>query len=171
MERIRVLTLLSYWNWKAAFLSAVLRSLIFVVTGFRYGWRSVAGAVIAESLFRILTSGFYGAAAERLTRVRSRWKVLLVLVVVFPAAEQTLDYFIHRARGTPNLGWAMLVSCTVMVVSAAFNWYVMTHGALLTSGNAAPLTTDLRRLPLLVLRFAAEGPLMMWRALFSGRAE
>jgi hypothetical protein len=103
--------------------------------------------------------------------VRSRWKVPLVLVVVFPAAEQTLDYFIHRARGTPNLGWAMLVSCTVMVVSAAFNWYVMTHGALLTNKNAAPLTTDLRRLPLLVLRFAAEGPLMMWRALFSGRAE
>ena len=142
--------------------------MIFVVTGFRYGWRSVAGAVVAEALFRILVSGFYGAIAQRLTRLRSRWKVVLMLVFVLPVAEQLIDYAIHRRRGTPNLGWAMVISCGVMAISALFNWYVMTHGVLLTGAGTSSLLSDLRRMPRLVVGFLISAPLFFWRALRAG---
>jgi hypothetical protein len=126
---------------------------------------------VAESAFRIIASGFYGAIAQRLTRVRQRWKALVILVIVLPVTEQTIDYLIHRLRGTPNLGWAMLTSCVLMAVSACFNWYAMTHGVLQTGTGAKPLKSDLKQLPLITFRFVLTAPLLVRRVLTSARPE
>ena len=162
------LMFLSSWNWKSAALSAILRGSIFVVTGFRFGFRSVAGAVLAEGLFRVVTSGFYGAIAQKMTKVQERWKVVVVLVIAVPAIEQIVDYAIHRWRGTPNLLQAMIISCVVMCISALFNWYVMTRGVLRTDPGSASLASDLIRLPRLAIAFVWKGAQSVWRALRLG---
>jgi hypothetical protein len=155
------------WNWKSALLSAVFRAPVFILTGYRFGWRSILGAVAAESIFRIVVSGFYGAIAQKLTNVKPRWKAVLILVVVLPAVEQSADFLLHRARGTPNLGWAMLTSCIVMALSAMFNWYAMTRGALRTDSGKSFLA-DLRSLPRILVQFVGLVPLAIWRGWHEG---
>jgi len=156
------------WNWKSALLSALFRAPVFILTGFEAGWRSVLGAVLAESLYRSVVSGFYGAIAQRLTRVRPRWKAMLVLVFALPFVEQVLDYLLHRARGTYNLNSAILVSCIVMAVSATFNWYAMNRGVLLTDSGDS-FWSDLKRLPGVLFAFLLAGPVAIWNHFHSDR--
>jgi hypothetical protein len=54
-------SLVRRWNWKAAFMSAFIRAWIFFFANLTAGWRAAAGAMLAEYIFRGITSRFYGA--------------------------------------------------------------------------------------------------------------
>ena len=52
------------WNWKAAALASILRSLIFLASTIRAGWRAGLAAMLVEFLYRAVTSGFWGAITQ-----------------------------------------------------------------------------------------------------------
>jgi hypothetical protein len=57
---------LRLWNWKAAVLSVILRGPIFFVAGIRRGWQAAATALFTETVFCVLSAGFYGAVVQSL---------------------------------------------------------------------------------------------------------
>jgi hypothetical protein len=150
--------ILFLWNWKSALLSVVLRGPIFVIVTLRRGWTDSLLAFCTESVFCVVTAGFYGAIAQTLRDAEPEWLAVLFLTVIMPALFQVLEYVLHRFRGTPHLRVAEMISLVVSALSALFNWYAMRRGTLLVGGEGGRFGDDLRRLPRLLLNFVAALP-------------
>ena len=58
MVRHPIRHLFRRWNWKSAVLSSLLRATIFFFTNLVAGWHAALGAMLAELVFRSVTSGF-----------------------------------------------------------------------------------------------------------------
>jgi hypothetical protein len=150
--------ILLLWNWKAAWLSILLRGPIFLVATIRRGFAVTFATVLTECVYCMLTAGFYGAFVQSLRDAEPEWLTILFLTVAMPAAFQVLEFLMHLYRGTPHLRIAEMVSILVSGISALFNWYAMRRGALLVCGEGGSFGSDLRRLPGLLLRFVAVLP-------------
>jgi hypothetical protein len=147
--------LLLLWNWKSALLSLFLRGPIFLVATAHRGWRTSLGAVLTESIFCLLTAGFYGAIVQTVRDAQPEWLTGVFLTLVIPATFQVFEYWLHRFRGTPHLHSAEIASVVASALSALFNWYAMRRGTLLVGAEGRTFGTDLRRLPRLILGFLA----------------
>src|SRR5271157_892246 len=150
--------LLLLWNWKSALLSIVLRGPIFFGAAVRHGWKAAMAALFTESIFCVLSAGFYGAVVQILKDAEPRWLTGAFLTVVMPVIFQVLEYLLHWFRGTPHLRVAAIVSLVVSAISALFNWYAMRRGTLLVGGEGGGFGGDLRRLPRLLFGFLAVLP-------------
>jgi hypothetical protein len=146
------------WNWKAALLSIILRGPIFFAAAVRQGWQAAMAALLTESVFCVLSAGFYGAAVQILKDAEPQWLTGIFLTVVMPVIFQVLEYVLHWFRGTPHLRIAEIVSLVVSGLSALFNWYAMRRGTLLVGREAGGFGGDLRRLPRLLFGFLAVLP-------------
>lgn len=155
--------LLFLWNWKAALLSLFLRGPIFLVATFHRGWKIAAAALLTESVFCVLTAGFYGALVQMFRSAEPAWVTGIFLTIVLPTIFQVLEYWLHWLRGTPHLRPAESTSVIISAISASFNWYAMRRGTLLVGGEGRPLATDLRRLPQLIAGFVANLPRKLLR--------
>ncbi|MCA1589798.1 MAG: hypothetical protein LC734_05275 [Acidobacteria bacterium] len=52
------------WNWKSAVMSGLIRSLIYLFTHLKAGWRAALGAMSIEFLFRLVVSGASGSLVQ-----------------------------------------------------------------------------------------------------------
>jgi hypothetical protein len=150
--------LLLLWNWKSALLSVILRGPIFFIAAVNRGWRVAIAALFTESLFCVLSAGFYGAIVQILKDAEPQWLTGVFLTVAVPITFQVLEYLLHWFRGTPHLRIAGIVSFVVSAVSALFNWYAMRRGTLLVGSEGGGFAGDLRRLPRLLFGFLAVLP-------------
>ena len=141
------------WNWKSALLSLILRGPIFLVATVRQGWQAALSALFTESVFCVLTAGFYGAVVQTLRSAEPMWLTLTFITLVIPALFQIFEYGLHWLRGTPHLRLVEIVSVAVSGVSALFNWYAMRRGTLLVGGEGSTFGRDLRQLPRLLFNF------------------
>jgi hypothetical protein len=155
---LRPQQLLLLWNWKSASLSMILRGPIFFAAAVRQGWRAAIAALLTESIFCVLSAGFYGAVVQILKDAEPAWLTGIFLTVVMPVTFQVLEYLLHWFRGTPHLRIAEIVSVVVSALSALFNWYAMRRGTLLVGRGAGRFGGDLRRLPRLLFGFVAVLP-------------
>jgi hypothetical protein len=151
------------WNWKAALLSALYRAPVFFFTSLRAGWRLAVSAMFAETIFRAVTSGFYGALTQTLRNLQPAWLAVGLIAVVTPLVLQAMEYGFHFALGTPNLQHGAIVSLIITAVGALFNLFAMRHGTFLTGSEGHSLGSDLKRLPLIIFEFIAAGPLAIYR--------
>ena len=135
-----------------------MRGPIFLIATVRRGWALALAAVLAESVYCVLTAGFYGAVVQILRDAEPEWLTAVFLTVVIPAAFQVLEYVLHWIRGTPHLRIAEFVSIGASAISALFNWYAMRRGTLLVGGEGRDFVSDLRRLPRLIIGFLAVLP-------------
>jgi hypothetical protein len=133
----------------------VLRGPIFLVAAIHRGWQSAISALLTESIFCVLTAGFYGAVVQSLRNAEPEWLTAIFLTLLMPAVFQVLEYWLHWLRGTPHLRPAEIASVVVSAVSALFNWYAMRRGALLVGVEGRKFGSDLRRLPHLIFSFLA----------------
>jgi hypothetical protein len=154
---------MNFWNWKAAVMSVLYRAPVFFLTSLKAGWRLAVGAMFAESIFRAITSGFYGAIVQALRNMEPPWLAAFVISLVLPAGIQALEYLVHWLRGTPNLGAGILVSILVSGIAALFNWYAMRRGTLLTGTEGRPFLADLKSLPAVIFGFIIAAPIAIWR--------
>lgn len=152
---------MNIWNWKAAVMSAVYRAPIFLVTSLRAGWRLAISAMFAETAFRVVTSGFYGAVTEAIRKLKPAWLAILIVLVLAPAAVQLLELGVHVVSHTPNLKTGVWVSTIMTAVASLFNWYAMRQGIMLTGSEAKPFLSDLKRFPLLVYGFITAIPKLL----------
>jgi len=150
--------ILLLWNWKAAWLSIILRGPIFLAATIRRGFGVTFATFLAEGVFCMATAGFYGAFVQTLRDAEPEWLTILFLTLVMPAGFQVLEFLLHQYRGTPHFRIAEMISVVVSGISALFNWYAMRRGALLVGGEGGSFGSDLRRLPILLLKFAAALP-------------
>lgn len=143
------------WNWKAAVLSTATRAPIFLVASYSYGWDRALLAFTVEIAYRATTAGFFAAFTQAIRYRRPTWLAALLITLAVPFVSLSLDYGIHRMMNTPNLGASILVSVTMSMTASLFTWYSMRHGTLLVGEEEDGFVNDLRRLPRLVLGFAA----------------
>jgi hypothetical protein len=167
LARHPVRNLLARWNWKAAFLSSLLRGMIFFSTNLISGWHAAVGALLAEFALRAATSGFYGAITESLSAAQPPWAAMAAAMVVLPSLAHTLEFLVHWLRGTPRLGLSIGTSMIFTAFSTSFNVFAMRRGVLITHGESKSLSHDLSRVPRLLLEFVSAVPKIIIRVLAS----
>lgn len=158
------------WNWKAALFSSLIRGLLFLLTNLTFGWRAAAGAMLAEWLYRALTSGFYGAITQRLGETEPAWQGATAAIVLLPLCSHSLELLVHWLRRTPGLKTSLIASVSFTVVSTLFNFYAMRKGAMVVGRNCPSLAHDIRAMPRLIGGFLAVFPLWILRSLRGNEA-
>lgn len=155
--------LVERWNWKAAIFSASIRAIIFLCTNLTAGWRAATGAMLAEFVFRAVTSGFYGAITQAFSEARPEWAAAMASAVLLPVASHSIEFVLHLLRGTPHIRASLIASITFTVLSTLFNLYAMRRGALIVGAGGDSVQGDLRRIPRLLGGFLASGPIAVYR--------
>lgn len=153
------------WNWKSALLSIILRVPVFAIATLRSGAEAVAGAILTEAAVCAFYAGFYAALVQFLRNRKPVWLVAIVIGVVLPTLGQVFEYAVHAWHGTPHRLAAVIVSSVLSALSSLFNWYAMKQGTLLVGRERSSFSSDLRRIPVLILRFILLGPRWIGRQL------
>lgn len=155
--------LLQRWNWKSAIVSSLSRGLLFFCANLSAGHDAAVEALSTEIVFRLATSGFYGALTEAFRDVEPAWHGMAAAMVLLPTVAHGLEFGVHWQRGTAELTTSILASVAFTIVSTAFNVFAMRRGALVVGRGSEPLHRDLRRMPALVSSFAAAVATGLWR--------
>ena len=153
-------SLILRWNWKAAVLSALLRSPIFFTAYLaqKQGLWIAFGAMLAQFFFRTLFGGVNGAIIQSFSRVEPAWQAVVTIPLVLAAFSHLIEFVVQTGfdslTGTHGKGKAILVSIIISIISAVFNLFAMRRGALLVKDESEQsLWRDLKRMPWLALEF------------------
>ena len=152
------------WNWKAALFSGVLRSLIYLFTHLKEGWRAALGAMSVEFFFRLIVSGASGSLVQSFHNAQPVWLATLCVMIMLPAFSHMIEFTLHTLNGDVNKGKAIIISITFSIVSAIFNLFAMRRDALLVKDDRAQsLWQDLVSLPKIVGEFMFYPIVWLWR--------
>ncbi len=151
------------WNWKSALLSSLFRAAIFFTANLAAGWRAAAAAMSVEFLYRGVSAGFFGALTQAFRRAQPTWLAATTALVLLPVTSHSLEFSIHRARGTPKLIASIISSVIFTIISTLFNLYAMQRGVLLMGAEGRSFAADFRALPRIIGGFLAVAPLALWR--------
>jgi hypothetical protein len=142
------------WNWKAALFSGVLRSMIYLFTHLKEGWRAALGAMSIEFFFRLIVSGASGSLVQAFHNAAPVWLATLCIMIMLPAFSHTIEFTLHTLNGDINKGKALIISITFSIISAIFNLFAMRRDALLVKDNRAQsLGQDLAQMPKILGEF------------------
>jgi hypothetical protein len=158
------------WNWKAAFLSSLIRGIIFLLANLRSGWQAALGAMLAEWSYRALTSGFYGAMTQTLGETEPEWQGAVAAMVLLPLSSHSLELLVHWLRHTPHLKASIISSMSFTAISTLFNVYAMRRGTMVVGKDCQTLGDDLRAMPRTIAGFLAVIPLRVIRSLRGSEA-
>jgi hypothetical protein len=162
---VQALKFLSFWNWKSAVLSVILRVPVFAIAAMKHGPEAVAGAVLTEAAVCAVNAGTYSSVVQFLRNRKPVWLVATVVTVALPVCGQIVEYFVHLWHGTPHTTVAVMISSVLGAISYLFNWYAMKQGTLLVGGEQSSLGSDLKRIPVLLYHFFLLGPRWLGRRL------
>jgi hypothetical protein len=151
------------WNWKAALFSGVLRSLIYLFTHLKEGWRAALGAMSVEFFFRLVVSGASGSLVQAFHNAAPVWLATLCIMIMLPAFSHTIEFTLHTLNGDVNKGKAIIISISFSIISAIFNLFAMRRDALLVKdARAQSLGQDLVQLPKIVVEFMFYPLIWLW---------
>lgn len=152
------------WNWKAAFCSGVIRSLIYLFTHWKLGWRAAIGAMSIEFFFRLVVSGASGSLVQGFHNAQPLWLATLCVMIMLPAFSHTIEFTLHTLNGDANKGKAIIISIAFSIVSAIFNLFAMRRDALLVKdARAQSLGQDLMKMPKIVGEFMFYPFIWLWK--------
>ena len=152
------------WNWKAAFMSGLIRSLIYFFTHLKAGWRAALGAMSVEFLFRLVVSGASGSLVQSFRNASPAWLATLCVMIMLPAFSHMIEFTLHTLNGDVNKGKAIIISISFSIVSAFFNLFAMRRGTLLVKDEGAQsLGKDLAQMPKIVGEFMFYPLIWLWR--------
>jgi len=157
--------LLRKWNWKSAVFSSLIRAAIFFFCNLTAGMHAAEGAMLAEFVYRGITSGFYGAMTQAFRKAEPVWQASLTVMVLLPLSSHSIEFVVHLVRHTPHLRTSIVSSVCFTAISTLFNLYAMRRGVLVTGAGAGSVASDMRRIPGLIAGFVAAGPLALYRSL------
>jgi hypothetical protein len=161
------------WNWKAAFLSALLRSPIFFAAYRKEGIALAIGAAGAQFLFRTIFGGMNGAIIQSFSKVEPAWHALLTVPLILATFSHIVEYIVQtiydRYTGTTSAGKAITVSVIISVISAVFNLFAMRRGALLVKDEQQQsLLKDFASFPRITVEFIFFAPQKVWEMYHRG---
>jgi hypothetical protein len=152
------------WNWKAALMSGLMRSLIYLFTHLKEGWRAALGAMSVEFVFRVIVSGASGSLVQSFHRATPVWLATLCVMIMLPAFSHMIEFTLHTLNGDANKGKAIIISISFSIISAIFNLFAMRRNALLVKDDRAEsLWKDLSRMPSIVGEFMFYPIIWLWR--------
>ncbi len=157
--------LIEKWNWKSAFFSSTIRAALFLCTTLTAGWRAATGAMLAEFLYRGLSSGFCGAVTQAFSGAEPAWAAAGTTAILLPAATQAIESVMHVVLRTPNIRAGLIASILFTAISTLFNLYAMRRGTLLVGSESGSIGADLRHVPALIGGFILAGPLALFRSI------
>jgi len=151
------------WNWKAALFSGILRSMIYLFTHLKEGWRAAVGAMSVEFIFRVIVSGASGSLVQAFHNAAPVWLATLCVMIMLPAFSHMIEFTLHTLNGDVNKGKAIMISITFSIISAIFNLFAMRRDALLVKDDRAQsLGQDLVKLPKIVGEFMFFPLIWLW---------
>ncbi|MEO8042487.1 MAG: hypothetical protein ABI646_07755 [Acidobacteriota bacterium] len=151
------------WNWKAAVFSGLLRSMIYLFTHLKEGWRAALGAMSVEFFFRLIVSGASGSLVQAFHNAAPVWLATLCVMIMLPAFSHMIEFTLHTLNGDVNKGKAITISIAFSIISAIFNLFAMRRDALLVKdARAQSLGQDLRKLPKIVGEFMFYPFIWLW---------
>jgi hypothetical protein len=152
------------WNWKAAVLSGVMRSMIYLVTHIKEGWRAALGAMSVEFIFRLIVSGASGSLVQSFHRAQPVWLSTLCVMFLLPAISTIIEFTLHSLNGDKRKGTAIIISITFSILSAIFNLFAMRRNALLVKDkDQQSFGRDIAKMPGIVAEFMFYPIVYLWR--------
>jgi hypothetical protein len=165
--------LVKRWNWKSACLSALTRGALILMANLPGGAAGALGAMLAETGYRTLTSGFHGAVNQAFRQVRPIWLTSAVSMFFLPAISDGMEWTMHYARGTQRLGATIAASTIFTSISTLFELFAMRRGVFVIGAAGGSMKQDLKKIPSLIFAFLWEGTrglVTPWRRSKSGGA-
>ena len=172
------LQVITRWNWKAAFLGAILRA-SFYFTVYQAAKENIRVALTAASVelgFRFFTSGVSGSLVQSFRHATPPWLATFIVTVSLPIFSHSVEYVTHYVQeiyfagvlpGSENNArqYAFAMSVLFSAVSAMFNLFAMRHGVLLVGAGkeTKSLWSDFKKIPALVLEFITYLPFLIIR--------
>jgi hypothetical protein len=152
------------WNWKAAVLSGTMRSMIYLFTHIKQGWRAALGAMSVEFAFRLVVSGASGSLVQSFHRAQPVWLSTLCVMVLLPAISTIIEFTLHSLNGDAKKGTAIIISITFSILSAIFNLFAMRRNALLVKDkDQQSFGMDIIKMPGIVAEFMLYPIAYLWR--------
>ena len=152
------------WNWKAAICSGIIRSMIYLFTHLKLGWRAALGAMSIEFFFRLVVSGASGSLVQAFHNAAPVWLATLCIMIMLPAFSHMIEFTLHTLNGDVNKGKAIVISISFSIVSAVFNLFAMRRDALLVNdARAQSLGKDLAQMPKIVFEFMFYPIIWLWK--------
>ena len=139
-----------YWNWKAALLSAVSRGLLFFAVNLGAGLLVALAVFSTEFCLRVVMAGFTGSILQAIRFGKSSG----IAIFVIPALSHSVEWFVHRSAGTPQLGASIVVSVLFSILSITFHLHAMRSGAFVVGKGSKSFRHDVSQLPGLLISFA-----------------
>ena len=139
--------LVRHWNWKAAFLSAVLRASIFFSVNLTANWESAVNAALTELVYRAPMVGTLASVSQSFRRVQPAWKASLAMMVALPAMGHGIEFAVHSLRGTTKLYESVAASIGFSMVSCVVSYLLHRRNVLIVGHGARPFLVDLVQLP------------------------
>ena len=164
-------TLVPPWSWKAAALTAVLRSLAFFATNLRSGRQQATKALVVEAVFAVFVGGLIGAISQVLRQAEPLWATALLVWAGLPGLMLLAQAGVHHMARTPHRSGGLAVSFCLAAAAAAFTWYAMRHGAMLGGIDQTTVRHDLHALPGIARDFLLAAPRLLSTRLFSKAPE
>lgn len=152
------------WNWKAAVLSGLTRSMIYLFTHIKEGWRAALGAMTVEFVFRVIVSGASGSLVQAFHRATPIWLATLCVMILLPGFSHMIEFTLHTLNGDANKGRAIVISVTFSILSAIFNLFAMRRNALLVKDkDQQSFARDMAQMPAILAEFIFYPLIWMWR--------
>jgi hypothetical protein len=161
------------WNWKAAFLSGLMRSWIFLVAYRKEGLALAVGAMLSQSFFRIVFGGINGTIIQSFSKVEPAWHALLTIPIILACFSHIVEFIVQRVydnyTGTTSAGKAIAISIFISALSAVFNLFAMRRGALLVKDEKQQsLWKDFKSFPRITVEFIFFAPQKVWEMFHRG---
>ncbi len=152
------------WNWKAALMSGIMRSMIYLFTHLKEGWRAALGAMTVEFAFRVIVSGASGSMVQAFHRATPVWLATLCVMILLPGFSHMIEFTLHTLNGDANKGKAIIISVSFSIISAIFNLFAMRRNTLLVKDkDAGSFASDMAKMPKIVLEFMFYPFIWIWR--------
>jgi hypothetical protein len=109
------------------------------------GWPAAVAARTTELVYRVLTSGFYGALTQCLSRIEPAGCAAVTAFLLVPLVQHSLELLVHFLRGTANLNLSIGASVVFTGLSTLVNLCLMRNGVLVVGEGSQTLSQDLAR--------------------------
>ena len=135
--------LIRNWNWKAALISAALRTTIFFTVNLTASWNSAVAAAVTELCYRAPMVGTLAALSQSFRRVQPAWVGSVVMMAVLPAMGHGIEFTVHWFRGTEKLSESVAVSVAFSMATTGLNYLLHRRDVLVVGHGATPFLADI----------------------------
>jgi hypothetical protein len=147
---------LTHWNWKAALLTAIFRSVacMAALCHASLHTREHFGAV--EATYVLATAGLFSAWQQQALDIKPRHVAWIIVVLAIPLGSLAADSALHLWLDRGSMHALGIAALAATLISAMFHWHVLQNGAMRVGDESRSFLHDMRQMPRLAVSFVAD---------------